>query len=62
MELVRAGALAVPAGQSHAALALGLTRGQAMGAVILPQALRMLKTVGGPSPYTPDCMRGPVKL
>jgi soluble lytic murein transglycosylase-like protein len=25
----------------------------------LPQALRMLKTVGGPSPYTPDCMRGP---
>ena len=40
-ELVRAGALAVPVGQSHAALALGLTRAQAMGAVILPQALRL---------------------
>jgi soluble lytic murein transglycosylase-like protein len=25
----------------------------------LPQALRMLQTVGGPSAYTPDCMRGP---
>jgi soluble lytic murein transglycosylase-like protein len=25
----------------------------------LPQALRMLNTVGGPSPYTPECMRGP---
>jgi general L-amino acid transport system permease protein len=40
-ELVRAGALAVPIGQTHAALALGLTRGQSMGAVILPQALRL---------------------
>jgi len=40
-ELVRAGALAVPVGQTHAALALGLTRGQAMGAVVLPQALRL---------------------
>jgi general L-amino acid transport system permease protein len=40
-ELVRAGALAVPVGQTHAALALGLTRGQSMGAVILPQALRL---------------------
>ncbi len=40
-ELVRAGALAVPIGQTHAALALGLTRGQTMGAVILPQALRL---------------------
>lgn len=40
-ELVRAGALAVPIGQSHAALALGLTHGQAMGAVIFPQALRL---------------------
>ncbi len=25
----------------------------------LPQAVRMLGRVGGPSPYTPDCMRGP---
>jgi len=40
-ELVRAGALAVPVGQSNAALALGLTRRQAMAAVIFPQALRL---------------------
>lgn len=41
-ELVRAGALAVPAAQWNAALALGLTRGQAMASVILPQALRLV--------------------
>jgi general L-amino acid transport system permease protein len=40
-ELVRAGAQAVPAGQSSAALALGLTRRQAMASVIFPQALRL---------------------
>jgi len=40
-ELVRAGVLAVPAGQWHAALALGMTRGQAMAGVIFPQALRL---------------------
>ena len=40
-ELVRAGALAVPVGQWNAALALGLTRGQAMAGVIFPQALRL---------------------
>ncbi len=40
-ELVRAGALAVPIGQSNAALALGLTRRQAMAGVIFPQALRL---------------------
>ena len=40
-ELVRAGALAVPIGQWHAALALGLTRGQSMAGVIFPQALRL---------------------
>ena len=40
-ELVRAGALAVPIGQSHAALALGLTRGQTMAGVVFPQALRL---------------------
>jgi general L-amino acid transport system permease protein len=40
-ELVRAGALAVPEGQWNAALALGLTRGQAMATVIFPQALRL---------------------
>jgi general L-amino acid transport system permease protein len=40
-ELVRAGALAVPIGQSQAAFALGLTRRQAMAGVIFPQALRL---------------------
>ena len=40
-ELVRAGALAVPVHQWNAALALGLTRGQAMAAVVFPQALRL---------------------
>jgi len=40
-ELVRAGVLAVPAGQSSAALALGLTRRQAMAGVIFAQALRL---------------------
>jgi general L-amino acid transport system permease protein len=40
-ELVRAGVLAVPAGQWHAALALGLRRSQAMAGVIFPQALRL---------------------
>jgi general L-amino acid transport system permease protein len=40
-ELVRAGALAVPIGQSNAALALGLTARQAMASVIFPQALRL---------------------
>ena len=39
---MRAGVLAVPEGQSHAALALGLTRPQAMGLVLLPQALRLI--------------------
>jgi general L-amino acid transport system permease protein len=40
-ELVRAGALAVPVHQWNAALALGLTRGQAMTAIVFPQALRL---------------------
>ncbi len=40
-ELVRAGVLAVPIGQSNAALALGLTRRQAMASVLFPQALRL---------------------
>jgi general L-amino acid transport system permease protein len=40
-EIVRAGAQAVPRGQWNAALALGLTRGQAIGTVIFPQALRL---------------------
>jgi general L-amino acid transport system permease protein len=40
-ELVRAGALAVPRGQSQAAMALGLSNGQTMAAVVFPQALRL---------------------
>jgi len=40
-EIVRAGALAVPAGQWHAALALGMTRRQAIAGAIFPQALRL---------------------
>jgi general L-amino acid transport system permease protein len=40
-EIVRAGAEAVPRGQWDAALALGLTRGQAIGSVIFPQGLRL---------------------
>ncbi|HEY9067318.1 MAG TPA: ABC transporter permease subunit [Burkholderiaceae bacterium] len=41
-EIVRAGVQAVPVGQWHAALALGLPRGQAMSGVIFPQALRLI--------------------
>ena len=40
-EVVRAGALAVPEGQWHAALALGMTRRQAIAGAIFPQALRL---------------------
>ena len=40
-EIVRAGALSVPEGQWHAALALGMTRRQAIAAAIFPQALRL---------------------
>jgi general L-amino acid transport system permease protein len=41
-ELVRAGVLAVPIGQWHAALGLGMTRGQALALAIFPQALRLI--------------------
>jgi general L-amino acid transport system permease protein len=40
-EVVRAGALAVPEGQWHAALALGMTRAQTIAGAIFPQALRL---------------------
>jgi polar amino acid transport system substrate-binding protein len=40
-ELYRAGLEAVPAGQTEAALALGMSRGQALGHIVLPQALRV---------------------
>jgi general L-amino acid transport system permease protein len=41
-EVVRAGVQSVPRGQSEAASALGLTRGQALGLIIVPQALRVI--------------------
>lgn len=41
-EVVRGGILAVPKGQHEAAAALGLTRGQSLRLVILPQALRVV--------------------
>ena len=41
-EVVRAGILAVPNGQSEAAQALGLGRGRALRLIILPQALRLI--------------------
>jgi len=40
-EVVRGGIESVPAGQTEAALALGLTRRQAMAEIVLPQALRV---------------------
>jgi glutamate transport system permease protein len=41
-EIIRAGLAAVPSGQSEAALAIGLTRGQALRIVLLPQAFRIM--------------------
>jgi polar amino acid transport system permease protein len=41
-EIFRAGIAAVPSGQFEAAKAIGLTRGQAMRLVVLPQALRII--------------------
>jgi general L-amino acid transport system permease protein len=41
-EIVRAGILAVPRGQTEAGLALGLRRGQLLRLVLIPQALRII--------------------
>jgi len=41
-EIVRAGVASLPRGQSEAALATGLTRGQTMRLVLLPQAFRTM--------------------
>ncbi|MBM3649150.1 MAG: amino acid ABC transporter permease [Alphaproteobacteria bacterium] len=41
-EIVRSGILALHKGQTEAAAALGLTRGQSMRLVLLPQALRVI--------------------
>ncbi len=40
-EIFRAGFMSVPRGQLEAAQSLGMTRGKAMGFVVLPQALRL---------------------
>jgi glutamate transport system permease protein len=39
-EIFRAGILSLPRGQNEAALSIGMTRGQAMRLVVLPQAIR----------------------
>jgi glutamate transport system permease protein len=41
-EIIRAGLAAVPRGQSEAAMAIGLTRGQTLRLVLLPQAFRIM--------------------
>jgi general L-amino acid transport system permease protein len=41
-EVVRAGILAIPRGQTEAALALGLRRGPMLRLIIVPQALRVI--------------------
>jgi glutamate transport system permease protein len=41
-EVIRAGVVSLPRGQSEAALATGLTRGQTMRLVLLPQAFRVM--------------------
>lgn len=41
-EIIRAGIQAIPAGQSEAALSLGMTRREAMRHVVLPQAFRLI--------------------
>jgi len=41
-EVVRAGVLAVPKGQTEAAMALGLRRGKVLRLIVVPQALRVI--------------------
>ena len=41
-EIVRAGILAIPKGQSEAAMAIGLGRGQVLRLILLPQAVRIM--------------------
>jgi polar amino acid transport system substrate-binding protein len=41
-EIYRAGLLAIPRGQTEAALALGMSRGQAIRHVVVPQAVRLV--------------------
>lgn len=44
-EVIRAGVAALPKGQSEAAMAIGLTRGQMLRLIILPQAFRLMLPV-----------------
>ena len=41
-EIVRAGVLSIPKGQTEASLAIGLTRAQTLRLVLLPQAIRVM--------------------
>jgi polar amino acid transport system permease protein len=41
-EIVRAGIISVPEGQTEAAMSLGLTRLQTMRQIVLPQAMRVI--------------------
>lgn len=41
-EIIRAGILSLPRGQTEAALAIGLTRSQTLRIVLLPQAIRIM--------------------
>ncbi len=41
-EILRAGVMSLPRGQSEAALAVGLTNGQTMRTILLPQAFRVM--------------------
>lgn len=41
-EILRAGVASLPAGQGEAARAIGMTEGQVMGTVLLPQAFRIM--------------------
>lgn len=41
-EIIRAGVLSLPTGQTEAAVAVGLTRGQTLRLVLLPQAVRIM--------------------
>ena len=41
-EIIRAGVLSLPKGQTEAALAIGLTRGATLRLILLPQAIRIM--------------------
>ncbi len=41
-EIIRAGIQSLPRGQSEAGYSLGLTRGQVLGSILLPQAFRVM--------------------